>query len=123
MDVLRARSFDLPNTSPLTDGGGPIRARSEVSESQGSDRLWSDFANATPTPLDASISGFWTDQQNGSGVVKFRWRQPGDAITFRMNVDVKSGDPKMVIAEVWTNANNNHDPDNGFYAVRMNPSI
>ncbi len=61
-----------------------------------------------PQP-SARITGVWSDATRG--LTNFRWTKPGDAMTFRMGVDVTSGDPKAVLAELWTNVDHNGDPE------------
>lgn len=57
---------------------------------------------------------------DSTGLVRFPWRGPGDALPFEMEValDDVSGGVEEVRAEVWTNANENASPER-FRAVAM----
>jgi hypothetical protein len=83
------------------------------------DRRWSDFANGQRSlPTRARIASFGSPLTDSSGFTNFRWTKPKDAIPFEMRVDVSSGDPDRVMAQIWTNADNNARPSD-FYPVEM----
>jgi hypothetical protein len=77
---------------------------------------WERFTGGNPR-LEVKIERFSTPFMNSSGLVDFRWAQPGDAIPFELTARVQ-GDPEQVRAEVWTNANHSAEPD-AFEALPM----
>lgn len=83
-------------------------------------RLLATTALSSAAPPDARITALWSDATHG--LTTFRWTKPGDAITFRMGLDLKGGDPKAVLAELWTNADHNGDPDD-YRAVAFDKTI
>src|SRR5688572_22811700 len=85
------------------------------------DGRWTRFSEGDRRETHAKIEAFWSDATNWAGVTNFRFTKPGDAMKFRMRVDVE-GNPDDVIAEVWTNSNNNADPQK-YYAKRMTGEV
>jgi hypothetical protein len=92
--------------SPQTPG--PITAN---------DASWRRFNASTVVPR-ARMTSFSTPAMNSAGLVDVEWDKPGDTLRFEMTLEIEHGRAADVLAELWTNANNNADPEH-YQAVPM----
>jgi hypothetical protein len=77
---------------------------------------WSNFKSDGGKPW-TQITNFYSPMMNPAGLMKIPFDHAGETIPMEMTVKVH-GDPRQVKAELWTNANNNGDPES-FYAIPM----
>lgn len=83
---------------------------------------WEAFSKTAPKAASAVAIAFGSPLTEAGNFTKLRWSKPGDTIPFELTVELKQGAPEQVLAELWTNANKNDEPDR-FYSVPMKRAL